>query len=79
MEWGWLIIFAMAIVGAAAIAGGIVAYRGSDRTGLRSVGASLIAAGAVMWLIVGLVIPARVLTSGSNEPVVETTSIGPTS
>ena len=36
MDWGAIIQIILAVVGAAAIAGGIVAYRGSKQTGIRA-------------------------------------------
>ena len=49
MDWGAIIQLSLAILGAASIAGGIFAYRGSTRTGIRAFGASALAAGVVMW------------------------------
>lgn len=57
MDWGNVIWLILGILGAALIAGGIVAYRGSRRTGIRSFGAAAIAAGVVMWAIVAVTIP----------------------
>ena len=71
MEWGWIIIYALGIFGAAGIAGGIVAFRGSDRPGVRSFAAASIAAGVVMWLVVLMVVPASVSSSGPGAPTVE--------
>ena len=52
MDWGTVIQLALAIVGAALIVGGIIAYRGSTRTGVRALSSSSIAAGVVMWVVV---------------------------
>jgi hypothetical protein len=57
MDWGFAIQLILAILGAALIAGGIVAYRGSQSTGVRAFGAAAIAAGVVMWAILVLTIP----------------------
>lgn len=48
MDWGIIIQLTLAILGVASIAGGIVAYRGSARTGVRVLGASTIAAGVIL-------------------------------
>ena len=52
MDWGAIIQLTLAILGAALNLGGIVAYRGSARTGVRVLGASAIAAGVVMLAVV---------------------------
>ena len=57
MSWGAVIWMILSILGAALIAGGIVMYRRSGRTGARSFGAAAIAAGVVMWAIVVVTIP----------------------
>ena len=71
MEWGWIVIYALGIFGAAAVVGGIVAYRGNSRPGIRSLAAASVASGIVMWAIVLMVVPASVTTSGSGPPVIE--------
>ena len=53
----FLIIALMAILGAALIVGGFVAYRRSEVTSVKSVSAGSIAAGIVMWAIIVLVTP----------------------
>jgi len=58
------IIAILGILGAALIAGGIVTYRGSRRVGFRALGAALIAAGAVMWILIIMTIPVSVTTGG---------------
>ena len=65
MDWGAIIQIVLAIVGAGAIVGGIVAYRRSKRTGVRAFGASASAAGAVMWVIVLLTVP---LSTSGEQP-----------
>jgi hypothetical protein len=57
VDWGSVIQLILAILGAALIAGGIVAYRGSQKTGVQAFGAAAIAAGVVMWAILVLTIP----------------------
>jgi zinc transporter ZupT len=68
MEWGWVMIYGIAILGAAGIAGGIVAYRGSRRTGVRAFAAASVTAGVMMLLVVSLVVPTSYTSSGSPEP-----------
>ncbi len=60
MEWGWIIIYGLAIVGAALIVGGVVAFRGSGTSNGKALSAAGIAAGVVMWAIVLLVVPVSV-------------------
>ena len=57
MNWDAIIWMILGILGAALIAGGVVAYRKGRGTGVRSFGAAAIAAGAVMWAIVIVTIP----------------------
>jgi drug/metabolite transporter (DMT)-like permease len=52
MNWDFIIALILGIVGAALIAGGIVAYRKSDSTRVKSFSAAAIAAGLVMWAAV---------------------------
>ncbi len=56
----FLVIAILGILGAALIAGGIVTYRGSTRTGVRALGAAAIAAGVVMWALILLITPVSV-------------------
>jgi len=70
MDWGAIIQLSLAILGAAFVAGGIVAYRGSTRTGIRAFGASAAAAGVVMWAIVLFTVPVSTTGGGPNEPTV---------
>ncbi len=58
------IIAILGILGAAMIAGGIVTLRGSTRVGFRALGAALIAAGAIMWLLILMTIPVSFTTGG---------------
>ena len=59
---GFIELVLLGVMGAALIAGGIVAYRGTRRTGVRAGAAAAVAAGAAMLLAVALVIPVSVLT-----------------
>jgi hypothetical membrane protein len=70
MDWGFIIIFILAILGAALVAGGVVMYRGSKSTAARAFGAAGIAGGLVMWAIVVLVTPVSVTQGESPVPVV---------
>ncbi len=73
MNWEWVILLALVILGAGLIAGGVVAFRGSQRTGVRAFGASAVAMGVVMWVVIGMTIPAS--SSGSApEPTVQATN-----
>ncbi len=69
MDWGAVIQLSLAILGAALVAGGIVAYRGSTRTGVRAFGASAVAAGVVMWAVVLMTFPVS-STGESPDPIV---------
>ena len=71
MDWGWIIIMVLAILGAALIVGGFVAYRGSMGVGLRAFGA----AGVVMWAVVLFTVPATSSTDGSPSPTVNVEEI----
>ncbi len=68
MNWDAIVWMVLSILGAALIAGGIVAYRRSWRTGVRSFCAAAIAAGVVMWAIVLVTIPVSSTQDGSPEP-----------
>ncbi len=70
MDWGTVIQLTFAIVGAALIVGGIVAYRGSTRTGVRAFSSSAIAAGIVMWVVVLITVPVT-STGEPSDPVIE--------
>ena len=70
MDWSAIIQLSLAILGAASIAGGIVAYRGSRRTGVRAFAASAVAAGVVMWAVVLLTVPVSSTGDGPPGPTV---------
>ncbi len=70
MNWEFVFQMTLAILGAALIIGGIVAYRGSTRTGVRSFSASAVAAGVVMWVVVLITLPVQSTGNGSPEPTV---------
>lgn len=57
MDWGFIVWLILGVLGAALIAGGIVAYRGSKAVLVRSLAASAIAGGTVMWIIIYLMQP----------------------
>ena len=71
MEWGWIIIMALAILGSGLIAGGIVSYRGSERVGARAFGAAAVAVGFMMWAVVLVVTPVSQSGEGPLAPTVE--------
>ena len=52
MEWEFIIKLVLGIAGAALIAGGIVAYRRSEATNVKTASAAAVAAGAVMWVAI---------------------------
>ena len=54
---GFLVIALLAVLGAALVVGGFVAYRRSEVTSIKAVSAGSIAAGIVMWTIIVLVTP----------------------
>ena len=70
MDWGWITIYALAIFGAGGIAGGIIAFRGSSRTGIRSIAVASIASGMMMWMVVLMVVPASISSTGPGRPVI---------
>ena len=57
MEWEFIIKLILGILGAALIAGGIVAYRRSQRTSVKSLSAAAIAAGVIMWAVIVITTP----------------------
>jgi len=69
-----MIWITLIVLGAALIAGGIVAYRGSRRTGVRAFSAAGIAAGIVMWAIVVITIPVSSSDNKSPSPTVNVVS-----
>ena len=71
MDWGIVIQLTLAVVGAALIVGGIVAYRGSTRTGVRAFSSSAIAAGVIMWAVVLTTIPVSRTIEGPTDPIIE--------
>ncbi len=68
MNWDTIIQLSLAVLGAASIAGGIVAYRGSTRTGVRAFSGAAIAAGVVMWAFILFTIPVSRTGDGPQEP-----------
>jgi hypothetical protein len=53
----FIIIAALGILGAALVVGGIVAYRKSERAGVKTVSAACIASGVVMWAFLAVTTP----------------------
>ncbi len=70
MDWGFAIQIILGIVGAALIVGGIVAYLGSRKTGVRAFCAAAVAAGVVMWAVVLVTVPASSSDSTPPSPTV---------
>jgi zinc transporter ZupT len=68
MEWGWVLIYGLAILGAAAVVGGVVAYRGSARPGVRAFAAASVASGVMMLMIVTMVVPVTYSDNESPQP-----------
>ncbi|MCH7656176.1 MAG: hypothetical protein IIC95_09390 [Chloroflexi bacterium] len=69
MDWGFIFQVTLAVLGVALMVGGIVAYRGSVRTGVRSFAAAGIASGVVMLAIV-------VMTVLRTAPATDPRSLG---
>ena len=71
MDWGSIIVMALAIVGAGLITGGIVSYRGSARVTVRTFAASAVAVGVMMWAVVLITTPVSHGGEGPPAPTVE--------
>ena len=71
MDWGWIIIMALAILGAGLTAGGVVSYRGSERVGVKAFGAAAVAIGIAMWAVVLMTTPVSLSGEGAAPPTVE--------
>ena len=71
MDWGSIFQVTLAVLGTGLIVGGIVAYRGSARTSVRSIAAAGIASGGVMLAIVVATVPAYSTSGGAPGPVIE--------
>ena len=69
MEWHFVIMAILGILGAALAAGGIVAYRASARVSVRAFGAASIAAGIVMWAVILLTIPLSTTRGDALLPI----------
>ena len=70
MDYGWIIVMALAILGAGMIAGGVVAYRGNAGVGVRAFEAAAVAAGVVMWAVVLITTPVYQSGEGPSAPTV---------
>ena len=77
MDWGLIFQVTLAVLGVALMVGGIVAYRGSARTGVRSFAAAGIASGVVMLAIVVMAVPAYSTSDGPPGPVIDLTHGSP--
>ncbi|MFC1847705.1 hypothetical protein ACFLXV_00120 [Chloroflexota bacterium] len=73
MEWEFIIKLILAILGTALVAGGIVAYRRSENTGVKSLSAAAISAGVVMWAVI--LITTQVTSEAGGPGVTLTPSI----
>lgn len=73
MDWGWIIIMALAILGAGSIAGGLVSYRGSARVGVKAFGAASVAVGIAMWAVVLVAAPVSQSGGATSVSTVEVT------
>ena len=71
MDWGFIFQVTLAVLGAALIVGGFVAYRGSKRTGVRAFAAAGIASGVVMLVVVVLTVAVS-STGAPPEPTIGT-------
>ena len=71
MDWGWIIVMALAILGAGLTAGGVVSYRGSERVGVKAFGAAAVAVGIAMWAVVLMTTPVSQSGEGALAPTVE--------
>ena len=69
MDWGAIILLALAILGAGLMAGGVVAYRLSTRVGVKAFAAASVAVGITMWAVVAMGTPVS-QTGGPSAPVV---------
>lgn len=57
MDLSFVIWLILGVLGAAFIAGGVVAYRGSQAVVVRSLAASAVAGGIVMWAAILFTVP----------------------
>ena len=76
MEWEFIIKLILGILGAALVAGGIVAYRRSEITSVKALSAAAIAAGVVMWAVIVITTPVTSEVGGQGAtltPEVEVT------
>lgn len=71
MDWGSIMIVALAILGAGLITGGIVSYRGSVRVTVRAFGAAAVAVGVMMWAVVLITTPVSHGSEGPSAPTIE--------
>ncbi len=67
----------LAILGAALIAAGVVAYRGSGRTGVRAFAAAMVAAGVTAWALIVYITPVLVTSGAASSPILSASSATP--
>ena len=70
MDWGSVVWILLAVIGAASVVGGIVAYIRSKSTGGRAAGAALAAAGVAMWAIIFVTVPVSSSNSDTPPPII---------
>lgn len=70
MNWEFIIIMVLVILGAGLVAGGVVVYRSSAKDGIRAFGAAAVAAGVVMWAVVLITTPVSYSGEGPSAPEV---------
>lgn len=70
MEWEFIVKLILGILGAALVAGGLVAYRKSERTVVKSLSAAAIAAGIVMWVAIVVTTSVTTEVGGGGVPTI---------
>lgn len=68
MDWGFVVMVILGVVGAALVAAGIVTYRGSSHLQARALAAAAIGAGVVMWAIILFSTPLSVTRREEGPP-----------
>lgn len=64
VDWSFIIIVFLGVLGAALVAGGVVAYRGSTRVRTRAFAAAAVAAGITLWALLLWITPVSVARGG---------------
>jgi len=75
MDWGAVVWIVLGVLGAALIAGGVIGYRGSGRTGVRALSGGAVAAGLAMWAVVAVTVPVSQSGSGGALEMVVTEAV----